>query len=44
MKFFQIHAENPQPRLVRQAVDVIRKGGVIIYPADNSYAMGCGVR
>lgn len=43
MKFFQIHAENPQPRLVRQAVDVIRKGGVIIYPADNSYAMGCGV-
>lgn len=43
MKFFQIHAETPQPRLVRQAVDVIRKGGVVIYPADNSYAMGCGV-
>jgi len=43
MKFFQIHAENPQPRLVRQAVDVIRRGGVIIYPADSSYAMGCGV-
>lgn len=43
MKFFQIHAENPQPRLVRQAVDVIRQGGVIIYPADSSYAMGCGV-
>lgn len=43
MKFFQIHAENPQPRLVRQAVDVIRRGGVIIYPADSSYAMGCAV-
>lgn len=43
MSFFQIHAENPQTRLVRQAVDVIRGGGVIIYPADSSYAMGCMV-
>ncbi len=41
MKFFQIHAENPQERLVKQAVDVIRKGGVIIYPTDSSYALGC---
>lgn len=41
MKFFQIHAENPQDRLVKQAVDVIRKGGVIIYPTDSSYALGC---
>ena len=43
MKFFQIHAETPQPRLVRQAVDEIRRGGVIIYPADSSYALGCAV-
>lgn len=43
MKFFQIHTETPQPRLVRQAVDVIRRGGVIIYPADSSYALGCAV-
>lgn len=43
MKFFQIHAETPQARLVRQVADVIRKGGVVIYPADNSYALGCGV-
>ena len=41
MKFFQIHAENPQDRLIKQAVDVIRKGGVIIYPTDSSYALGC---
>ncbi|MCK9535581.1 MAG: L-threonylcarbamoyladenylate synthase [Pseudomonas sp.] len=41
MQFFQIHAENPQERLVKQAVDVIRKGGVIIYPTDSSYALGC---
>lgn len=43
MKFFQIHAENPQNRLVRQAVDVIKQGGVIIYPTDSSYAVGCRV-
>lgn len=41
MNFFQIHAENPQDRLVKQAVDVIRKGGVVIYPTDSSYALGC---
>lgn len=43
MKFFQIHAENPQNRLVRQAVDIIKQGGVIIYPTDSSYAIGCRV-
>lgn len=41
MKFFQIHAQNPQDRLIKQAVEVIRKGGVIIYPTDSSYALGC---
>ena len=41
MKFFQIHAENPQDRLIKQAADVVRKGGVIIYAADSSYALGC---
>jgi len=43
MKFFQIHAENPQSRLVRQAVDIVKQGGVIIYPTDSSYAIGCRV-
>ena len=41
MKFFQIHAENPQDRLIKQVVEVIRQGGVIIYPTESSYAIGC---
>lgn len=40
-QFFQIHAENPQARLVKQAVEVIREGGVMVYPTDSSYALGC---
>ena len=40
-QFFQIHAENPQARLVKQAVDIIRAGGVVVYPTDSSYALGC---
>ena len=40
-QFFQIHPENPQERLIRQAVDIIRKGGVIAYPTDSGYALGC---
>lgn len=40
-QFFQIHAENPQLRLVKQAVDIIRQGGVVVYPTDSSYALGC---
>lgn len=40
-QFFQIHAENPQARLVRQAVEVVRGGGVIVYPTDSGYALGC---
>ncbi|MFT0211213.1 L-threonylcarbamoyladenylate synthase [Pseudomonas sp. F1_0610] len=42
-QFFQIHAETPQPRLIRQVIEVIQKGGVIIYPTDSSYALGCRV-
>ena len=40
-QILEIHPENPQLRLVRQAVDVLRKGGVIIYPTDSAYALGC---
>lgn len=36
-----MHPDNPQPRLVKQVVEVIRAGGVIIYPTDSSYALGC---
>lgn len=42
-QFFQIHPENPQPRLVRQAVEILRQGGVIVYPTDSSYALGCHI-
>ncbi len=40
-QFFQIHAENPQSRLANQAVSILRKGGVIVYPTDSGYALGC---
>ncbi len=42
-QFFQIHPENPQPRLIKQAVEIIRSGGVVIYPTDSSYALGCRI-
>ncbi len=42
-QFFQIHPENPQVRLIRQAAEIIRHGGVIIYPTDSSYAIGCQI-
>jgi tRNA threonylcarbamoyl adenosine modification protein (Sua5/YciO/YrdC/YwlC family) len=40
-QFFTIHPDNPQPRLIRQAVDIIRNGGVVAYPTDSCYALGC---
>ncbi len=40
-QFFQIHPDNPQPRLVAQAVSALQAGGVIVYPTDSTYAFGC---
>jgi tRNA threonylcarbamoyl adenosine modification protein (Sua5/YciO/YrdC/YwlC family) len=40
-QFFQIHPDNPQKRLIQQAVEIINKGGVIVYPTDCAYALGC---
>lgn len=40
-QYFEIHPVNPQPRLIRQAVEIIRAGGLIAYPTDSSYALGC---
>ncbi|MBZ9540212.1 threonylcarbamoyl-AMP synthase [Modicisalibacter tunisiensis] len=40
-QFFQIHPENPQKRLIDQAVKIIRDGGVVAYPTDSGYALGC---
>ncbi|MGD2119794.1 MAG: L-threonylcarbamoyladenylate synthase, partial [Chromatiales bacterium] len=42
-QFFQIHPDNPQPRLIRQAVDILQAGGLIVYPTDTSYALGCHI-
>lgn len=42
-QFFQIHPDNPQARLVRQAADIIRAGGVVVYPTDSAYAIGCHI-
>ncbi|CDG95338.1 L-threonylcarbamoyladenylate synthase [Xenorhabdus bovienii] len=40
-QFFYIHPDNPQSRLIGQSVDVLKKGGVVIYPTDSGYAIGC---
>ncbi len=42
-QFFTIHADNPQPRLIDRAVAIVRDGGVIAYPTDSSYALGCHI-
>lgn len=42
-QFFAIHPENPQLRLIHRAVEIIRKGGVIVYPTDSSYALACHI-
>ena len=40
-QFFYIHSENPQARLINQAVEILQKGGVVVYPTDSGYALGC---
>ncbi|PSW11500.1 threonylcarbamoyl-AMP synthase [Photobacterium rosenbergii] len=40
-QFFYVHPETPQVRLINQAVAIIRNGGVIVYPTDSGYALGC---
>lgn len=40
-QYFEIHPQTPQKRLIHQAAEVIRGGGVIAYPTDSSYALGC---
>jgi tRNA threonylcarbamoyl adenosine modification protein (Sua5/YciO/YrdC/YwlC family) len=42
-QYFSVHPENPQVRLIRQAVEIIRAGGVIAYPTDSCYALGCHI-
>lgn len=40
-QFFTIHPDTPQQRLIKQAAEIVRKGGVIAYPTDSGYALGC---
>lgn len=42
-QYLEIHPKNPQLRLIRQAVEIVREGGVIAYPTDSCYALGCHV-
>jgi len=39
--YFDLHPDNPQPRYIAQAVNIIRSGGLIVYPTDSGYALGC---
>ena len=40
-KYFDVHPENPQPRAIAQAAELIRDGGLVAYPTDSGYALGC---
>ncbi len=40
-QYFEIYPDNPQPRLLKQAVAILQKGGVLALPTDSSYALVC---
>jgi tRNA threonylcarbamoyl adenosine modification protein (Sua5/YciO/YrdC/YwlC family) len=40
-QFFSLHPTHPQKRLIRLAADIVRRGGVVAYPTDSCYALGC---
>jgi tRNA threonylcarbamoyl adenosine modification protein (Sua5/YciO/YrdC/YwlC family) len=42
-QYLEIHPQNPEPRLIKQAVKVLLAGGVIVYPTDSTYALGCHI-
>lgn len=42
-QYFKIHPVNPQLRLIREAVQIINEGGLIVYPTDSCYALGCSI-
>jgi tRNA threonylcarbamoyl adenosine modification protein (Sua5/YciO/YrdC/YwlC family) len=42
-QFFTLHPTHPEPRLIKRAVDIVRQGGLIAYPTDSCYALGCHI-
>ena len=42
-RYFDVHPDNPQPRTIAQAVEIIRSGGLIAYPTDSCFALGCAI-
>jgi tRNA threonylcarbamoyl adenosine modification protein (Sua5/YciO/YrdC/YwlC family) len=42
-QFFSIHPVNPQHRLIKQAAEIMRRGGIVVYPTDSCYALGCHI-
>ncbi len=42
-EYFEIHPANPQSRLIQKAVAIVRAGGVVVYPTDSCYALGCHI-
>ena len=42
-QFFSVHPTHPQARLIRQAAEIVRQGGLIAYPTDSCYALGCHI-
>ena len=42
-QYFRIHRTNPQKRLITRAAEILREGGVVVYPTDSCYALGCHI-
>jgi tRNA threonylcarbamoyl adenosine modification protein (Sua5/YciO/YrdC/YwlC family) len=42
-QYFVIHPDNPQSRLIHRAVEIVRAGGILVYPTDSCYALGCHI-
>ena len=43
MEFYELHPDNPQERFINKAIDVLKRGGIIIYPTDTVYGLGCDI-
>ncbi len=43
MEFYELHPQNPQQRFISKAVDVLKSGGIIIFPTDTYYGLGCDI-